>query len=412
MRVNKKVIESAVVVSMVTALSITAVTNDTAIAGKTKEETQVALDSTQGSVAGVSGVLNSYEISAYGEQKNRVTVQKELLDMVTSSLEEEKPEEAKPEEQQEEIVPVLSPEELEWQNYLMADVSEALNVRAEGNGEADVIGKLHKGDRASILETGAEWTKITSGNVTGYVKNEYCLTGSAALSYAKENCDTVAKATVDNLRVRRSASTEADVIETLEAGETIKVDTSAAVEPGWVAVKYDSETCYVSAEYVEVYLKTGTAITVEEEAELERERQEAEEAKRREEAAKKSQGTEIKQGTSLAATVDERTLLATIIYCEAGGSTYECQLGVGAVVINRVKSGYFPNNIYDVIHQSGQWGPVATGKLERWLSRGVSSTAYEAADAALAGQDNTGGALYCNDYWKHSGLVIGEMVFY
>lgn len=40
-----------------------------------------------------------------------------------------------------------------------------------------------------------------------------------------------------------------------------------------------------------------------------------------------------------AATSGEQALLAALIFCEAGGEPYEGQVAVGAVVMNRVRSG-------------------------------------------------------------------------
>jgi len=50
-------------------------------------------------------------------------------------------------------------------------------------------------------------------------------------------------------------------------------------------------------------------------------------------------------------------LLSQVIYSEAGSDwiSDEIQLMVGSVVLNRVNSPYFPDNIYDVIHQKGQY---------------------------------------------------------
>ena len=78
----------------------------------------------------------------------------------------------------------------EWQNYMMPNVEQYLNVRVEPSIEAGIAGKLEKGDRATVLEVGAEWTKIESGNLIGYVSNPYCLYGADALAYAKANCRT------------------------------------------------------------------------------------------------------------------------------------------------------------------------------------------------------------------------------
>ena len=73
-------------------------------------------------------------------------------------------------------------------------------------------------------------------------------------------------------------------------------------------------------------------------------------------------------------------LMASIIYCEAGNQPYEGQVAVGAVIMNRVKSGSYPNSIEEVIYQSGQFGPATTGWLNRVRSsKGYSQTALQAA---------------------------------
>lgn len=56
-------------------------------------------------------------------------------------------------------------------------------------------------------------------------------------------------------------------------------------------------------------------------------------------------------------------LLGAIIQCEAEGEPYEGKLAVGSVVLNRVKSSYFPNTITGVIYQKNQFSPVASGRL-------------------------------------------------
>lgn len=400
MKLNKKVIESAAVVGMAIALAVTAVTtNDKTDAHNAAEEPFANTGLENNGIAGVADVFNDYELAASEELDNMVSVEKEELILVSASEKEAADE------------PELTAEEQEWQDSLMADVEQSLNVRAEGNEEAEVVGKIYKGDRATVIEAGSEWTKISSGNVEGYVKNEYCVFGSDALAYAKENCDTVAKATTGGLRVRNGQSTDAGVVKTLAEGDEIVVDTSVTPEDGWVAVVCKSATCYVSADYVEVYLKTGTGVTIEEEMAA---IAAAEEQKKKEAAAAaqtSSAGTT--QGSSLAASADDVTLLAALIQCEAGGQSYECQLGVGAVVVNRVKSGSYPGSVYDVIYQKSQFGPASSGRLESRLASGVSDTAYAAAQAALSGADNTGGATYFKlTSSGHEGVAIGALVFY
>jgi len=226
----------------------------------------------------------------------------------------------------------------------------------------------------------------------------------------------------EGLRIREEMSTESKIIKRLEEGETLIVDTDEEVEEGWVAVKYKDNTYYVSAEYVTISLNVGTGETVAEiaarlEAEAEAKRKEEEE-KRKEEEKKEDDRKEDEKddddGGSIAAEASDMDLMAAIIYCEAGGEPYETQLAVGAVIINRIQSSRFPNSLYAVIYQRGQFTPAMNGKLERVLRQGkATSSCYRAAEEAFSGVDNTNGCLFFNDYnGTKEGIRYGGMVFW
>jgi spore germination cell wall hydrolase CwlJ-like protein len=86
---------------------------------------------------------------------------------------------------------------------------------------------------------------------------------------------------------------------------------------------------------------------------------------------------------------------------------------VAAVVLNRVKSSLYPNDIKSVIYQRSQFGPASSGKLARRLANGVSASATRAAKAALNGSDPTNGGMYFKLASSgKSGVVIGPVVFY
>lgn len=70
------------------------------------------------------------------------------------------------------------------------------------------------------------------------------------------------------------------------------------------------------------------------------------------------------QNSAVAASVDDVTLLAALIQCEAGNECYEGQLAVGAVVMNRVRSGRYAGSIYGVIYQAGQFPPAEEDPLQ------------------------------------------------
>lgn len=344
-------------------------------------------------------------------EENQVSVEKEDTDVVTSPSEEET-EEAVVEDTV--VVVPPTPEQLEkteWLNYMMPNVEEYVNVRVEPSTESAIAGKLEKGDRGTVLEKGEEWTKIQSGNLVGYVSNQYCIYGEEALAYAKANCQTIATTTTDGLRIRQSMSTDSKIIKRLDEGERLVVDTGAATEEGWVAVRHNDSTYYVSAEYVTVALEVGTGLTT---AEIEAIAREEAERKAREEQAKKEAAEKVAASNAAVKEVDDLTLMAAIIYCEAGAEPYETQLAVGAVIMNRLESSGYPNTLYDVIYQKGQFSPASSGKLARVIAQGkANASCYEAARAALAGEDNTNGCLRFNDYnGTQEGIRYGGMVFW
>ncbi len=122
---------------------------------------------------------------------------------------------------------------------------------------------------------------------------------------------------------------------------------------------------------------------------------------------------EEKPPVPVSPSVGEEELFAALIYCEAGGESYAGQQAVASVVINRVNSSYFPNNITDVIYQSGQFSPAMSGKLALVLENNLTTeSCRNAAKWALAG-NRSGNWLYfrVND-GSVQGDVIDNQVFY
>ncbi len=332
-----------------------------------------------------------------------------------ASEESETPAEAEKQEEAEQ--PKEDQPASEWTTKLMPDVEEYLNIRGEANEEAEVLGKLRRGDAADIIERGEEWSKISSGSVEGYVKNEFCVFDEAAETMAYELGTVYATASTGGLRVRAQANAteETEIVHVMEEGEKIKVDTQAEVPEGWVAVKTSDTTAFVSAEFVTVELKLGKAISIEEEREAIRRAEEEAAAKQRAAAKASSSQTSgggTQQREAVAASYDDVTLLGALIQCEAGGECYEGQVAVGAVVMNRLRRGY-AGSISGVIYQSGQFSPASSGALARVLANGVSGSCLSAAQEAINGVDNVGGATQFRSASSgQGGIVIGNHVFY
>lgn len=88
-------------------------------------------------------------------------------------------------------------------------------------------------------------------------------------------------------------------------------------------------------------------------------------------------------------------LLARAINGEARGESYEGQVAVGAVILNRTKDSRFPKTIAGVIYQPGAFTAVSDGQINVAIDN--SSSVVKAARDAMNGWDPTDGAVY---YWN------------
>lgn len=117
---------------------------------------------------------------------------------------------------------------------------------------------------------------------------------------------------------------------------------------------------------------------------------------------------------------EELMLLARLIHAEARGESFEGQVAVGAVILNRLASPHFPKTIPEIIYQKSnrvyQFSPVGDGSI----NLEPDEKAIQAAIQALSGRDPTGGALFfynpdiSKDQWIRTLPVvtrIGNHVF-
>ncbi len=89
----------------------------------------------------------------------------------------------------------------------------------------------------------------------------------------------------------------------------------------------------------------------------------------------------------------EWDMLAQVVYGEARGESYNGQVAVAAVVLNRMESDDFPDTMYGVVFQKNAFTCVNDGQYYLTPNR----TAYQAALDAMHGADPTDGCLY---YWN------------
>lgn len=398
----KKVIESGIIAGFALAITLSAAfgTNLSTKAANQKPETEFAEETKE-----------ENEVATIQKTENNLVAEAaEAIETAQESVETEGAAVTVQQTNVEAPVQMVNEEVSPWASKLMPNVEDYLNVRSEASDDSELVGKIHKGAVADIVERGDVWTKISSGSVEGYVKNEFCVTGIQAESLANEQGTTYATAVSGGVRVRAQASSEdgIEILDVMEEGGKLKVDKEAPQVEGWVAVKCNDKTGYISQEFVNVDLELGKAISVEEEKAAIA-AAEAEKAKKAQEEQKKAAKT---QKDAVAASYDDVTLLGALIQCEAGSEGYEGQLAVGAVVMNRYRAGY-AGSISGVIYQRGQFSPASSGRLESVLSRGVSGSCLQAAQEAINGADNVGGAKnFKNAASGQAGIVIGNHVFF
>ncbi|MCR5339310.1 MAG: C40 family peptidase [Lachnospiraceae bacterium] len=179
-------------------------------------------------------------------------------------------------------------------NLVIAKCNDYVNVRKEPNEEAEILGKLYNesvGDYVSETENG--WIEIISGTVRGYVKEDYVVTGDAAVERAKEVGKRLATVNTQTLYVREDATTDSPVIGMVAGEDDLSVVEEN--EEGWAKVSVEEGEGYVSTDFVTLKTEFVKAESKEEEAarlaKEKAEREAAEAAARKKAGKKKGKGS-------------------------------------------------------------------------------------------------------------------------
>lgn len=182
-----------------------------------------------------------------------------------------------------------------YDNVAISRVSSYVNVRQEANTESEVVGKIYNNCAATILETvsgeGGTWYQIQSGNVKGYIKAEYFITGDEAEKVARQVGTSFARvANTSTLRLREAPSLDSKTLDLLSPEAEYEV---VGEEGDFAKIAVDTDLVgYVFKDYIDIRVEFEQAVTIEEEqakaAEEARLKREAEEALRALEEAKKA----------------------------------------------------------------------------------------------------------------------------
>lgn len=148
-----------------------------------------------------------------------------------------------------------------YQGKAAPNVRSVLNIRKKKSTASPVVGKFKKGSIGTVIKKGKKWSKIRSGDVTGYVKNDYLVWGSEIHQYAKEhNLPKKAVVKVETLKVRQKQSTKAKVLTLVSKDDSYKILKESAE---WVNVKADGDKGYLAKDYVSIrYYFTNARSTV------------------------------------------------------------------------------------------------------------------------------------------------------
>ena len=297
----------------------------------------------------------------------------------------------------------------DYSNKIISYTNERLCMYAEPEYTSDVVGVMYSGTEADIVKPGSEWTEVTSGGVTGYIKNTDVLFGKEAQKIAETIGDKEAVAKSDGLVVYSEASASSSQVAELSKGEWV-----GAYEEcdGYVMISYEGGYGYVKADGVSISYGLDSAISIEEEKKRQAEEAAAAAKKAAEEAAAKAAAAAKEKYASVSTTArssysasaDEIHLLAAIVYWESGWEPANGQLAVANVVLNRVLSSRFSQNtIASVIYAPGQFSGVAENGAPSARFQAVLNMSneqlnqrgcYDAAVTALSGQNNIGDLLF------------------
>jgi len=273
-------------------------------------------------------------------------------------------------------------EQNSFYNRALAITSPYLEVHSEASLESEVVGRLYENTVVDTEDVEDDWTTISSGNVKGYVQTQYLLFGDEAEVMTEE---------LDESQIQTAY--------TVEEAEAKEAAEAAAAEEARKAAE-EAEAARRAAEEAEAARKAAIINNT-------------------------IDGTDFTYNPTMQLSDEELWIMACVIDWEAGTESYEGQLAVANVILNRLRSGYWGNTIQGVCYARSQFSGVSNGsgspsaRFSNRLSTGpYYSSCMTAALEALSGKDNVGGrtsfrtVASANLDSLSNYLIIGHHVFY
>lgn len=274
--------------------------------------------------------------------------------------------------------------------------TEGLNMRKETSEDANILTVLNTGDYGDVIESDGEWTLVAFVDKQGYLKTDYIVMDEDATKIAEQ-----------------AAKEGKSYREVIGVEEIVPVSTEQTTEATTQAPQQEAQQPSQQQEAQKPVAQEPTTAAPVTEAPTEATTQEPTTAAPVTEAPTEA-ATEAPAQTSSS----DLYLLAAIVYAEAGGESYEGQLAVACVVLNRLYNGYWGNSLSSVIYAPSQFTGAYTSAFSNALSTGGSATSLQAAQDALNGANNVGGCMYFRPTWNidtsslGNYIQIGNHIFY
>lgn len=253
---------------------------------------------------------------------------------------------------------------------------DGIFVREAANTDSNIIGSLALNDSGDILATEDDWLYINVYDITGYVKAEYVLTGNDALEYMSAAVTEADKSANDNMvhEDNKSVTTESD-----------NKKQPATEQP--TTEKATTEQPTTEQPTTEAPADNSTTV-----------------------------GTTNRSPITLSDA--DINLMASVMTLECGGESYEGQLAVANVILNRYLSGAYGSTMTDVCYAPNQFSVVGTSSFNYYVQNGAQASCLQAAKDALSGINNIGSYTQfrpvsnVNTNNLSSYTIIGNHVFF
>ncbi|MBE5934943.1 MAG: hypothetical protein E7262_04040 [Lachnospiraceae bacterium] len=261
-------LSSLVIIAVVVLISVTYLNNKN-VANMEHEETLVSRD-TQSSSKLVSEekITESEQVV---EDIGTEIVKKEEAEKATTK------EESNPVEEELGFVPIPGKEipgidytsyidYSKYNNIAIIGAKQYVNIRSGAGEKYEVVGKIQPNGACTILgfindTKNIRWAKVQSGDVIGYVKQQFLIKDEKALAMVSSVGRLVIRAKCDELNVRENPTLESKILYRINAGEELDI---VAATKDWIQVNVDvgGDSAYISREYVNISFELHKAYRI------------------------------------------------------------------------------------------------------------------------------------------------------